>query len=78
MLVLTRKLGEKVIIGDNITIAVVAVENGRVRLAFDAPKEILILRAELAGRRDGDGGLEPKLAASGRCQCTISGDCSGS
>jgi carbon storage regulator len=36
MLVLTRKIGEKVVVGGNITVTVVAVEKGRVRLAFDA------------------------------------------
>jgi carbon storage regulator len=52
MLVLTRKIGEKVIIGGNIALAVVGVKNGRVQLAFDAPKEVLILRGELACLRD--------------------------
>ena len=53
MLVLTRGLGEKLIIGGNITIGVVSVKRGRVHLAFDAPKDVVILRGELVGpRRD--------------------------
>jgi carbon storage regulator len=51
MLVLSRKPGEKVVIGDGITLTVVEVGGGRVRLAFDAPDQVRILRAELACRQ---------------------------
>lgn len=47
MLVLQRKIGESILIGDETTITVLAVEGGRVRLAVDAPKYIQILRSEL-------------------------------
>lgn len=47
MLVLTRKLDEKVIVG-NVTITVVEIYNGKVRLGFEAPPETQIYRAELA------------------------------
>ena len=50
MLALSRKPGEKVVIGDGITLTVVEVRGDRVRLAFDAPDQVRILRAELAGR----------------------------
>jgi carbon storage regulator CsrA len=50
MLLLTRKRGEKVVIGEHITIVVATVTRGRVQLAFDAPSDVRILRAELAGR----------------------------
>ena len=53
MLVLSRKPGEQVIIGDGITLTVVEVRGGRVRLAFDAPAQVGIRRAELA-RRPGE------------------------
>jgi carbon storage regulator CsrA len=48
MLVLTRKPGEGVVLGGNVTLIVVGVKGGRVRLAIDAPKQIHILRGELA------------------------------
>ena len=48
MLVLTRKRGEQVVIGDGITLTVVAVRRDRVRLGIDAPEQVGILRAELA------------------------------
>ena len=53
MLVLSRKPGEKVVIGNGITLIVVEVRGDRVRLAFDAPNQVRILRAELA-RRQGE------------------------
>ena len=48
MLILSRKPGEKVVIGDNIIVTVVEVNGNRVRLAFDAPDDVRILRGELA------------------------------
>jgi carbon storage regulator len=53
MLVLSRKLGQKVIIGEDIVLTVAAIQRGRVQLTFDAPRDVPILRAELADRRDG-------------------------
>jgi carbon storage regulator len=47
MLVLSRKPGEKVVIGSGVLVTVVAVKGNRVRLAFDAPGHVRILRAEL-------------------------------
>ena len=47
MLVIGRKKGESVIIGDNIEVTVVKVEDGTVKLSINAPKEIPILRKEL-------------------------------
>ena len=47
MLVLSRKAGEQVIIGDNICVTMVAVRGNQVRLGFDAPAEVRIARAEL-------------------------------
>jgi carbon storage regulator len=47
MLVLTRKLGEEIVIGNDIRVRVVAVQGNQVRLGFTAPKEISIQREEL-------------------------------
>jgi carbon storage regulator len=61
MLVLTRKLMERLYIGDDICITVVRLEGGQVRLGIDAPKHIPVVRGELTGRdRDpGRGGYRP-------------------
>ena len=50
MLILGRKEGEALLIGDDIRISVLAIEKGRVRLAIDAPKNISILRSATAQR----------------------------
>ena len=47
MLILRRKAGEAIWIGDNIKVTILANDEGGVRLAVDAPKEITILREEL-------------------------------
>lgn len=48
MLVLSRRENEAVRIGDNIVVRVVSVKGQRVRLAFDAPDDVKILRTEVA------------------------------
>lgn len=47
MLVLTRKLMEKLYIGDNVCVTVVRLEGGQVRLGIEAPREVAVVRAEL-------------------------------
>lgn len=47
MLILTRKVGETVMIGDDIALTITRVERDKVRLSFSAPEEIVILRREL-------------------------------
>lgn len=47
MLVIKRKKGEKVFIGNDISIIVVGIQGNKVSLAIDAPTETLILREEL-------------------------------
>lgn len=47
MLVLSRKKGESILIGENIEISVMKIEDGLVKLSINAPKEISILRKEL-------------------------------
>ena len=51
MLVLTRKLMEKLYIGDNVCVTVVRLEGGQVRLGIEAPREIAVVRAELLETR---------------------------
>jgi carbon storage regulator len=47
MLVLSRKLGEKIFIGDNICITVVDIDRGKIRLGIEAPRNVPIYRQEL-------------------------------
>ncbi|HEX4150445.1 MAG TPA: carbon storage regulator [Pirellulales bacterium] len=48
MLVLTRKIGEEVLIGDAIRVCVLEVQGNRVKLGFVAPNDIRFKRSELA------------------------------
>jgi len=47
LLVITRKKGESILIGDNIEISISKIEEGSVKLAINAPREMTILRKEL-------------------------------
>jgi carbon storage regulator len=67
MLVLSRKPGEKVVIGNGITVTVVTVVEVKgkyVRLGIDAPAQVRILRTELGDWRDAPAGsAEPAESA---------------
>ena len=47
MLILQRRIGESLMIGEELRVSVVSIEGGRVRLAISAPPEVSILRSEL-------------------------------
>jgi carbon storage regulator len=47
MLVLSRKLGEKIYISENICITVVDIDRGKIRLGIEAPRDVPIFRKEL-------------------------------
>jgi len=47
MLVLSRKIGERVVIGDQIVVTVLEVKGRQVRLGFEAPNNVQIWRGEL-------------------------------
>ena len=50
MLVLSRKVGERVLIGDEISVTVVRLSGGAVRLGIEAPAHLPVLRDELHAR----------------------------
>jgi len=51
MLVLSRKLGEKIVIGDNIVITVVKIDRTQIRIGIEAPQEVPVYREEIAPAR---------------------------
>lgn len=53
MLVLSRKLGEKIYISDNICITVVDIDRGKIRLGIEAPRHVPIFRQELLQNSQG-------------------------
>ena len=50
MLILTRKANESLVIGDTVTVTVLEVRGGQVRIGIDAPREVQVYRKEI--RRD--------------------------
>jgi carbon storage regulator len=48
MLVLSRKLGEKIVIGDNIVITVVKIDRNQIRIGIEAPQDVPVYREEIA------------------------------
>jgi carbon storage regulator len=72
MLILSRKAGERVLIGDSIWLTIVRVDGNQVRVGIEAPRSIPVLRQELAARR----APPPVIAGSGRnTVCTTFGTC---
>jgi carbon storage regulator len=54
MLVLSRKLGEKILIGDSIVLTVVKIDRNQIRLGIEAPTEVAIYREEISPARIAD------------------------
>lgn len=54
MLILTRRVDERIFIGDDITLCVLDIEGNRVRLGLEAPKDVAILREEIRDKYAGD------------------------
>jgi carbon storage regulator len=52
MLVLSRKVGDKIVIGDKITVTLVRLAGNRVSIGVDAPDDVRVMRGELAGVGD--------------------------
>ena len=54
MLILTRRIGETLVIGDNVQITVLGVRGNQVRIGVDAPKDVGVHRKEIYDRIQGD------------------------
>ena len=61
MLVLSRKVGERILIGDNISVTVVRITGGGVRLGVEAPPDMAVIRQELKERLDSEQVLTPPV-----------------
>lgn len=50
MLILTRRVGEKLIIGENVTVTVLGVKGNQIRIGIDAPRDVQVNREEVYQR----------------------------
>ena len=71
MLVLSRKEGEKLVIGDNITVVVSRVAGNRVTLGIEAPSDVRIVRGELKAHEKEAGKPEVKKVVPLRRAATV-------
>ena len=71
MLILTRRVGESVVIGEDVTVTVLGVKGNQVRIGINAPKHVAVHREEIferikSGRAAGDGANSPDGEAAPR------------
>ena len=63
MLILTRRVGETLMVGDDVTVTVLGVKGNQVRIGVNAPKAVAVHREEIyqriQGEKNGDGSSEP-------------------
>jgi carbon storage regulator len=64
MLVLSRKVGEKIVIGENVQVTVVAITGTKVRLGIEAPKGVPVDREEVHRQRTATDGSQTTWAAA--------------
>ena len=64
MLILTRRVGESLMVGDEVTITVLGVKGNQVRVGVKAPKEVAVHREEILNRIE-EGASEDSRAKTG-------------
>jgi carbon storage regulator CsrA len=72
MLVLTRKLQEKIHIGDNVTITIVRIQGNTVRVGIEAPQDVRVVRGEISATEPPVVVLAGTMAAADAAACSQS------
>jgi carbon storage regulator len=70
MLVLSRKVGERIHVGDNIVLEIRRIAGNRVTVALEAPRDVRILRGELEGPAKEFRAQEPKATVPAEARLT--------
>jgi carbon storage regulator len=62
MLILTRRVGETLMVGDDVTVTVLGVKGNQVRIGVNAPKDVAVHREEIYDRirKENEGGAAPE------------------
>ncbi len=60
MLILTRRVGETVMIGEEVSVTILGVKGNQVRVGINAPKDVAVHREEIFERIKSEGGVEPE------------------
>ncbi len=76
MLILTRRVGETVMIGNEVTVTVLGVKGNQVRLGINAPKDVAVHREEIferikAAQTDSESATNGNAAVNGNGHCNV-------
>jgi len=74
MLVLSRKQGEKLLIGDDIVLTVNRISGNRVAIGIEAPRDIRIVRGELQRHQVADGGTAATAMPMGESTVAVASE----